>query len=78
VRIIAAPTATRATATNAKIEVDAWAFSRFTARHYSPCGGSARAHARTELANRVAPMPPCSLQRRPTDTARRLPDRRPL
>ena len=35
-RIIVAPTATRAAATIAKIEVDAWAFSRITARPYSP------------------------------------------
>jgi hypothetical protein len=34
-RIIVAPTATRAAATIAKIEVDAWAFSRITARPYS-------------------------------------------
>jgi hypothetical protein len=31
-RIIVAPTATRAAAIIAKIEVDAWAFSRITAR----------------------------------------------
>jgi hypothetical protein len=30
-RIIAAPTATRATATSPNIGVDTWAFSRFTA-----------------------------------------------
>jgi hypothetical protein len=35
-RIITAPTATRAAATSAKIEVAAWALSRTTARHYSP------------------------------------------
>jgi len=36
-RIIAAPTATRATATSAKIGIDAWAFSCVTPRPYSPC-----------------------------------------
>jgi len=37
--IIVAPTATRAAATIAKIEFDAWAFSRVTARPYSPLRG---------------------------------------
>ena len=41
-RIIVAPTATRAAATIAKIEVDAWAFSRITARPYSRCAGQSR------------------------------------
>jgi hypothetical protein len=41
-RIIVAPTATRAAATIAKIEVDAWAFSRITARPYSPRAGQSR------------------------------------
>jgi len=36
-RIIVAPTATRAAATSAKIQVDAWALSRITARPYSRC-----------------------------------------
>jgi len=36
-RIIAAPTAIRAAATNAKIRVDTWGLSRITARPYSRC-----------------------------------------
>ena len=42
-RIIAAPTATRAAATSAKIRVDTWGLSRITARPYSRCIRAPRA-----------------------------------